>query len=46
MDCVKGMETKIPHGSIDCIICDLPYFEVVDAEFDNQWKDEKHYEMG
>lgn len=43
MDCVEGMETKIPHGSIDCIICDLPYFEVVDAEFDNQWENKEHY---
>ena len=35
-DCLVGMN-KIPDCSVDCIICDLPYFKVVDAEFDNQW---------
>lgn len=41
-DCLKGMK-RIEDKSIDCIICDLPYFEVDDADFDNQWKNEDEY---
>lgn len=41
-DCLEGMK-KIDDESIDCIICDLPYFGVVEADFDNQWKDENDY---
>ena len=41
-DCLVGMN-KIPDCSVDCIICDLPYFKVVDAEFDNQWENEQQY---
>lgn len=42
IDCLKGLE-QIPCNSIDCIICDLPYFEVVKADFDNQWENEQDY---
>lgn len=41
-DCLVGM-TDIEPNSIDCICCDLPYFKVVDAKFDNQWKTENEY---
>lgn len=43
MDCISGIPEIVKPESVDCIICDLPYFEVVDAEFDNQWKDEADY---
>lgn len=42
-DCVDGIRNKIKDCSIDCIVCDLPYFGVVEAEFDNQWSSEKGY---
>lgn len=42
MDCLIGME-QLADKSIDCIICDIPYFKVVDADFDNQWKSENDY---
>lgn len=29
--------------SVDCIICDMPYFGVVGDEFDNQWKTNEDY---
>jgi len=41
-DCLDIM-TKISDKSIDHIICDLPYFQVVKNSWDNQWKDEKEY---
>lgn len=41
-DCLEGMK-KLPDDSVDCVICDLPYYKVVDAEFDNQWKTEEDY---
>lgn len=43
-DCLIEM-AKIPDKSIDCIICDLPYYKVVDADFDNCWEDDKEYLM-
>ena len=36
-DCLELMK-NIPNNSIDCIICDLPYYKIVKNEFDNQWK--------
>ena len=42
-DCVDGIRNKIKDCSIDCIVCDLPYFGVVEAEFDNQWSSEQGY---
>lgn len=35
-DCALGLRKHISSNSIDAIICDLPYFGVVDADFDNQ----------
>lgn len=42
-DCIEGIRNRIPDNSIDCVICDLPYFGVVDADFDNQWSSEEGY---
>ena len=42
-DCVKGIHEKLEDNSIDCIVCDLPYFGVVEADFDNQWSSEQDY---
>lgn len=41
-DCNVIMPTLSPN-SIDCLIVDLPYFQVVKNEFDNQWKDVNEY---
>ena len=41
-DCLEEMK-NIPDKSIDCIICDLPYFGVVKEDFDNQWKSQQEY---
>jgi len=41
-DCLEYMRGMEP-GSVDCVFVDLPYFEVVKAEWDNQWKDRKEY---
>ena len=39
-DCLSVFETlKEQKQEVDCIICDLPYFQVVDDKFDNEWKD-------
>ena len=42
-DCVKGIGERLENNSIDCIVCDLPYFGVVEADFDNQWTSEQDY---
>ena len=42
-DCVKGIRERLGDNSIDCIVCDLPYFGVVEADFDNQWISEQDY---
>jgi len=31
------------NTKLDCIICDLPYYNVVESEFDNQWKSNDEY---
>ena len=41
-DCLQVMET-LPTASIDHIICDLPFYGVIDDDWDNQWKTEKDY---
>ena len=41
-DCLEVMKT-LPDKSIDCIICDLPYYRVVKDNWDNIWKTEKEY---
>lgn len=42
-DCILGMIRWVKDESIDCVVCDLPYFGVVEADFDNQWSSEKMY---
>lgn len=42
-DCIEGIRDRIPDNSMDCVICDLPYFGVVEADFDNQWSSEEGY---
>lgn len=42
-DCIKGIRNRISDNSIDCVICDLPYYGVVEADFDNQWSSEEGY---
>ena len=37
------LETISLLPKIDCIIADLPYFQVVKDEFDNQWNSETDY---
>ena len=41
-DCLEVLST-LPKESVDCVICDLPYFGVVKNEFDNQWKTRDYY---
>ena len=41
-DCLEVMK-QIPDKYIDHIICDLPFYQVVKDDWDNQWKDEKEY---
>jgi site-specific DNA-methyltransferase (adenine-specific) len=41
-DCLDVL-SAIPAGSVDCVICDLPYFGVVKNDFDNQWKTRDEY---
>lgn len=41
-DCLEGMK-RIPSGAVDCVVCDLPYYKVVGADFDNEWKSEDGY---
>lgn len=41
-DCLEVMKT-LPNNSIDCIICDLPYYKVVKNSWDNFWKTEEEY---
>jgi len=42
-DCITGIRNRLKDNSIDCIVCDLPYFGVVDADFDNKWENEDDY---
>jgi len=41
-DCLDIMK-DIPNNYVDHIICDLPFFQVVKDEWDNQWANEKEY---
>ena len=41
-DCLEKMKL-IPDGSIGTILTDLPYYQVVDNDWDNDWKSENHY---
>ena len=31
--------TAMPDGSIPLIIADMPYFNIIDDDWDNQWED-------
>lgn len=42
-DCISGIRNRLRYDSVDCVVCDLPYFGVVEAEFDNQWETEEDY---
>lgn len=43
-DCIEIMERLISEGiKVDCVICDLPYFQVVKNEWDNSWKTSDEY---
>jgi len=43
-DCLEKMKDLISKNiSVDCIVVDLPYFQVVKYDFDNQWKDGEDY---
>lgn len=41
-DCLKEMK-KISDKSIDCIVTDIPYYQVVKDDWDNQWKTPEEY---
>ena len=41
-DCLEVMK-DIPDNYIDHIICDLPFFQIVKDDWDNQWANEKEY---
>jgi len=41
-DCLEVMK-QIEDKSVDHIICDLPFYQVVKDDWDNQWKTEKDY---
>ena len=41
-DCLEEMK-KMADESIDAIIVDIPYFNIVKADFDNQWKNKEEY---
>ena len=41
-DCLEVMPT-IEAGSVDAVITDLPYYKVVKAAWDNQWKTRDDY---
>ena len=43
-DCLERMKW-IPDKSVDCIVCDLPYYRVANDDFDNQWKTASDYLM-
>ena len=40
-----GLETMktLEDNSIDHVVCDLPFYGVVDVDWDNQWKTEEEY---
>ena len=41
-DCLEKMK-KMSDESVDAIIVDIPYFNIVKADFDNQWKNKEEY---
>lgn len=41
-DCLEIM-SQFPNNSINHIICDIPFFQIVKNNWDNQWKTEQDY---
>lgn len=41
-DCLPWLKSLEP-ASVDCVFVDLPYFEVMNHDWDNQWKDRNEY---
>lgn len=41
-DCIDYLKT-IPSNSIDFVLTDPPYFQIMKNDWDNQWKDEADY---
>ena len=41
-DCLENMK-KMQSKTIDCVITDIPYFQVVDDDWDNQWENSEEY---
>ena len=41
-DCLELLRS-LPTESVDMILVDPPYFEIVNNDWDNQWKDETAY---
>lgn len=42
MNCIEYMKT-LPDESVDLIVADPPYFQVVKERWDNQWDTEQDY---
>ena len=43
-DCLEIMPRLIEEGTkVDAIITDIPYFQIVDNKWDNQWRDINDY---
>lgn len=43
-DCIKVMDELIDRGTkVNAVIADLPYYQVVDDDWDNAWKSESEY---
>ena len=41
-DCMEIL-TSLPENSVDVVIADPPYFEIIGEKWDRQWKDEDEY---
>lgn len=41
-DCLPWLRS-LQDATVDCVFVDLPYFGVVDDDWDNQWKDRNDY---
>lgn len=43
-DCIETMDSLIQQGiKVDAIIADIPYFQIVNNKWDNQWRDINDY---
>ena len=43
VDCYQILEDMNTHVKVDAIIADIPYFQVVKDDWDNQWRDLSDY---